>query len=153
MKRLFTMSAFVIATALFFASCGGNEATTTDDATAPEVTEETTAPAEEVPAEEVAPAEEAAPEAAAFDLEAGKATYDAKCSACHIPGVGPKLDNTAAWEAIAAQGLETIYTHSIEGFTGETGTMPPKGGFADLTDDDMHNAIAYMLETAGVTAE
>lgn len=150
MKRLFTMSALVVATALFFASCGGNDAAKTADTDATDVkTEVADVTPEAVP--------EAAPEAdiVTFDLEAGKAIYDAKCMACHMTGAGgaAKLDDKAAWEATAAKGLETIYKNSIEGFTGEKGVMAPKGGFADLTDEDMHNTIAYMLETAGVVAE
>ena len=150
MKRLFSMSALVVATALFFASCGGNEAAKTEKADAPEVkTEEPTAAPEAAPAEKT----EAAPEAAALDLDAGKVLYDAKCSACHTPGVGPKLDDKAAWEAVAAQGLAVIYDHTINGFTGEKGAMPAKGTAADATDADLHNAVAYMLSTAGVEAK
>jgi len=152
MKRLFTMSAMVVATALFFASCGGNEAAKTEEPAAPEVKTEEPAAA---PADEVKPAEEAAPaeDVAAFDLEAGKALYEAKCTACHTPGVGPKLDDKEAWEAIAAQGLDVIYDHTINGFTGEKGAMPAKGTAADATDADLHNAVAYMLSTAGVEAK
>ena len=146
------MSAMVVATALFFASCGGNEAAKTEEPAAPEVKTEEPAAA---PAEEVKPVEEAAPaaEAAAFDLDAGKVLYDAKCSACHTPGIGPKLDDKAAWEAVAAQGLEVIYDHTINGFTGEKGAMPAKGTAADATDAELHNAVAYMLATAGVEAK
>lgn len=149
MKRLFSMSALVVATALFFASCGGNEAVQTEDA--PEVNSE-----EAVVTPEVEPVAEEVPEAeiAVFDIEAGKAIYDTKCMACHMTGAAgaAKLDDLAAWEASAAKGLETLYKNSIEGFTGEKGVMPPKGGFVDLTDEDMHNAIAYMMQTAGVEA-
>jgi cytochrome c5 len=153
MKRLFTMSTLVVATALFFASCGGNEAAKTEKSDAPEVkTEEPAATPEAEPAAEPEATPEAT-DAAAFDLDAGKALYDSKCAACHTPGVGPKLDDRAAWEAIAAQGLEVIYDHTINGFTGEKGAMPAKGTAADATDADLHNAVAYMLSTAGVTAE
>ena len=150
MKRVFTMSTLVVATALFFASCGGNEATTTDATDAPEVNTE-----EPAAAPEAAPEAEPVAEVATFDIEAGKAIYDAKCMACHMTGAGgaAKLDDKVAWEATAAKGLETIYKNSIEGYTGEKGTMAPKGGFADLTDEDMHNTIAYMLQTAGVEAQ
>ena len=143
------MSAMVVATALFFASCGGNEAAKTEEPAAPEVkTEEPAAPAEVKTEEPAAPAE-----AVALDVEAGKVLYDAKCTACHTPGVGPKLDDKAAWEAIAAQGLDVIYDHTINGFTGEKGAMPAKGTAADATDADLHNAVAYMLATAGVEAK
>jgi len=157
MKRLFSLSAIVVATALFFASCGGNEAAKTEETKAPEVKTEEPAAAEEVKTEEPAAAEEVETEepaaTAAFDLDAGKALYEAKCSVCHSPGIGPKLDDKAAWEAIAAQGLELIYDHTINGFTGEKGTMPAKGTATDATDEELHNAVAYMLATAGVEAK
>jgi cytochrome c5 len=149
MKRLFSMSAMIVGTALFFASCGGNEDTKTEETKAPEVkTEEPAAPAE-VKTEEPA----AQTETVALDVEAGKVLYEAKCSACHTPGIGPKLDDKAAWEAVAAQGLEVIYKHTIDGFTGEKGAMPAKGTAADATDAELHNAVAYMLATAGVEAK
>jgi cytochrome c5 len=161
MKRLFTMSAFVVATALFFASCGGNEAAKTDEAAAPAATEETAAPAEEAAPAEAAPAEEAAEATAeeatetSANLENGKAVYDKACGVCHNAGVAgaAKLDDKARWEATAAKGLETVDANAINGYTGEHGSMPAKGGQAALSDDDVKDAVAYMLHTAGVEAK
>jgi cytochrome c5 len=31
--------------------------------------------------------------------------------------------------------------------------MPPKGGFADLSDEDMKNAVKYMIHSAGASAK
>ena len=148
------MSALVVATALFFASCGGNDATKTEPANAPDVKNEASLTTPDV-APEATPDTTEAPEAdvTAMDLDAGKVLYDAKCSVCHIPGVGPKLDDKTAWEAIAAQGLDVIYDHTINGFTGKLGAMPAKGTATDATDADLHNAVAYMLATAGVEAK
>lgn len=62
--------------------------------------------------------------------------YDSTCVACHGTGVAgaPKLGNKAAWAPRIAQDMEAHYTHSIKGFQGKTGMMPPQGGFANLSD-------------------
>jgi len=148
MKRLFSMSAMFVATALFLASCGGNEAAKTEKADA----------APEVKTEKVEAAPEKAPEATnetAVNLENGKVVYDKACGACHNPGVAgaAKLDDKVRWEATAANGMETVDEHAIKGFTGEHGAMPAKGGNASLSDQDVKDAVAYMLHTAGVEAK
>ena len=42
--------------------------------------------------------------------------------------------------------METIYDHAINGFQGENGVMPPKGGFMNLSDDDIKLAVDYMVD-------
>ena len=39
-----------------------------------------------------------------------------------------------------------LYQHSIEGFTGEKGMMPAKGGNPSLSDDEMKAAVDYMVD-------
>ena len=76
----------------------------------------------------------------------GKEVYDGACFVCHATGVAgaPKLGDAAAWEPRVAQGNDTLYDHAINGFMG-TGLMPPKGGKADLSDDDVKAAVDYMV--------
>ncbi len=78
----------------------------------------------------------------------GKAVYDQACMACHAQGVAgaPKLGDTEAWAPRIEQGEETLYENSINGFQGETGVMPPKGGFANLSDEEVKAAVDYMVE-------
>lgn len=78
----------------------------------------------------------------------GKAVYDQACMACHAQGVAgaPKLGDTEAWADRIAQGEETLYDHSINGFQGDAGVMPPKGGFANLSDEEVKAAVDYMVE-------
>ncbi len=45
----------------------------------------------------------------------------------------------------SAQGRDTLYQHAIEGFTGEAGLMPAKGGNLSLDDEDVKAAVDYML--------
>ena len=84
------------------------------------------------------------------DLAAGEQIYQSACFACHATGVAaaPKLDDPVAWEPRLAQGMAGLIQSSING----KGAMPPKGGFAHLTEDDLRNAIGFMLDKAGVSA-
>ena len=76
----------------------------------------------------------------------GSVIFQNLCSGCHGTGVGgaPTLDH-AHWDARVAQGMETVYRHSIEGFTGSTGVMPPKGGNPALTDEQVRATVDWML--------
>lgn len=70
--------------------------------------------------------------------------YEA-CSACHATGVlnAPKLADKASWEPRIAKGVDQLYASAINGI----GTMPPKGGRVDYSDDDIKKAVDYMLES------
>lgn len=87
----------------------------------------------------------AAGPAAAAD---GKAVYDQACMACHAQGVAgaPKQGDTEAWADRIAKGMDTLYENSINGFQGDAGMMPPKGGFANLSDEEVEAAVDYMVE-------
>jgi len=78
----------------------------------------------------------------------GKAVYDGSCFACHTSGIAgaPKLSDKAAWEPRLAQGVETLVARAIQGFQGQGGIMPPKGGRADLADADVKAAVMYMVD-------
>ena len=83
--------------------------------------------------------------------DAGKATYDSICVACHgsgIPGI-PQLGDTAAWAPRIEQGNDTLYEHAIVGYTGASGMpMPAKGGNPDLSDDAVKAAVDYMVASS-----
>lgn len=78
----------------------------------------------------------------------GEELYNAACSACHAQGIGgaPRIGDKAAWAPRIAQGKDTLYKHSIEGFQGSAGLMPPKGGRVDLADDLIRHGVDYMVE-------
>jgi cytochrome c5 len=42
--------------------------------------------------------------------------------------------------------METLHNHSINGFQGDAGYMPPKGGRTDLSDEEVMAAVDYMVE-------
>ncbi len=111
-----------------------------------------TAPAQaEAPKAEAPKVAAAAPAAAPADDGAGRKTYMAACSACHMVGVAnaPKLGDTAAWSKRMEQGLEALYN---SGINGKGQLMPGKGGNASLSDDDVKAAVRFMLKESGVNA-
>ena len=77
----------------------------------------------------------------------GKAVYEQACFACHGTGAAgaPKMGDASVWAPRIAKGEAKLYEHAIQGFTGETGVMPPKGGRADLSDAQVKAAVDYML--------
>ena len=74
--------------------------------------------------------------------------YNSACSTCHAQGIGgaPRLGDKAAWAPRIAQGADTLHKHAVEGFQGQTGLMPPKGGRVDLPDDLIRQGVDYMVE-------
>lgn len=77
----------------------------------------------------------------------GEAVYQQTCRICHETGTlgAPRMGDKSAWQARIAQGKDTLYTHAINGFTGKTGTMPPKGGSA-ASDSDIKLSVDYMID-------
>ena len=53
-----------------------------------------------------------------------------------------------AWAPRLAQGTELLHRHSLEGFQGKAGFMPPKGGRTDLSDQSVMNAVDYLVSQA-----
>lgn len=155
MKKQSSLLAVAILS-LFLAACGDKPAEPAAPAPAP------AAPAVEAPVtpapEAAAPAapEAAAPEAAAPEATAaatatdsalGKSVYGKTCALCHGAGIAgaPKPGDKDDWGPRIAQGNDTLYKHAIEGFTGAKGMMPPRGGGAKLTDDEVKAAVDYMV--------
>lgn len=98
-------------------------------------------------------ASDAAPAAGAASVD-GKQVFDSLCMACHaadsaIP-FSPKITHNADWTDRIKQGKETLFKHAIEGYTGpDGGLMPPKGGNAALTDEEVKAAVTYMVNQSG----
>ena len=78
----------------------------------------------------------------------GKSTYGKVCALCHAAGVGgaPKPGDKADWGPRIAQGMDVLYQHSLEGFTGAKGVMPPHGAMPSLTDEEMKAAVNYRVD-------
>jgi cytochrome c len=73
--------------------------------------------------------------------------YNSACIACHGGGVGgaPKVGEAAVWEERIAKGMDTLQQHAIEGYIGSAGVMPAKGGRTDLSDQEVIDAVDYMI--------
>lgn len=77
----------------------------------------------------------------------GPQVYNTACLACHGAGIGgaPILGDNAVWVDRIAQGSDVMKRHAIDGFSGSTGYMPPKGGRIDLSDAEIDAAVDYMI--------
>ena len=76
----------------------------------------------------------------------GSVIYSNLCGGCHTSGAGgaPMLV-AAGMGARASQGVDLLYQHAIEGFTGAAGVMPAKGGNPGLTDEQVKATVDWML--------
>ena len=77
----------------------------------------------------------------------GPQVYNEACITCHGGGIGgaPVLGDVAGWSARIGQGNDMLYDHAINGYTGSAGYMPPKGGRLDLSDQEIRDAVDYMV--------
>jgi len=93
-------------------------------------------------AQPAAPTPGAAPAAkpAAAD---GKAVYSQTCIACHAQSVAgsPKLGDKGAWAPRIKQGMDVLMQSVLKG----KGAMPPKGGNAALSDEQVRAAVEFMV--------
>jgi cytochrome c5 len=94
----------------------------------------------------VARLEFGAPTAAA-GARSGDAIVKATCSSCHQAGVAnaPKIGDEKSWAPRLKEGLKGLLANAIKG----KGAMPPRGGDASLTDDELARAIVFMANQSG----
>lgn len=78
----------------------------------------------------------------------GKTIFGNLCHSCHETGVAgaPKVGDKAEWGPRIAQGVDTLVKHAIDGFTGKTGTMPPKGGNPALNEEQVKATVEWMID-------
>lgn len=78
----------------------------------------------------------------------GQQIVETTCASCHATGAlnAPKIDSKGDWKPRLAAGMNTLMKNAING----KGAMPARGGDGSLTDDDIKNAIQYMLKKAGL---
>ena len=79
----------------------------------------------------------------------GEEAYQS-CAACHASGVAgaPIIGDNAVWADRISKGVETLYNNAINGFQGNAGYMPAKGGNTALPDESVKAAVDYMIEAA-----
>ncbi len=80
----------------------------------------------------------------AGDMATGQAVYEKNCASCHESGIAgaPKLGDKTAWAPLISKGIDQMVQVAIDG----KGAMPPKGGHPDLSNDEVHTAVNYMVE-------
>ncbi|MFV8784056.1 c-type cytochrome [Microbulbifer sp. SA54] len=90
----------------------------------------------------------AAPAASASSggARSGSDVYSGHCAACHSTGAAgaPKFGDAGAWAPRIAQGMDTLYTHAINGFN----AMPAKGLCMTCSDDEVKAAVDHMVENS-----
>ena len=103
------------------------------------------APAAAAPAAAAPAAAPAAPQAAAVN-PAGEKLYKSVCFACHATGVAnaPKFGDKAAWDPYIKTGMDAMVKVAMQGKP----PMPPKGGAANASEDDIRAAVQYMVDAA-----
>ncbi|WP_323845948.1 cytochrome c5 family protein [Microbulbifer magnicolonia] len=86
----------------------------------------------------------AAAPAAGGAARSGEDIYKASCSTCHATGAAgaPKFGDAGAWGPRIGKGMDTLYTHAINGFN----AMPAKGLCMDCSEDEVKAAVDYMVE-------
>ncbi|MDR6603631.1 cytochrome c5 [Achromobacter deleyi] len=101
------------------------------------------AAAAQAPAPAAAPA---APQTTAAVNPAGEKLYKSVCFACHATGVAnaPKFGDKAAWDPYIKTGMDAMVKVAMQGKP----PMPPKGGAANASEDDIRAAVQYMVDAA-----
>jgi cytochrome c5 len=79
----------------------------------------------------------------------GQQVVRAQCSKCHQDGSGgaPLIGDRAAWAPRLKDGLDATVRSAINGH----GSMPARGGMANLSDLEVRNAVTYMFDPGGIT--
>ncbi len=101
---------------------------------------------------EVAAAETMVAAADTGGAKSGEEVYNGLCKNCHgmaaMAAMMPQLGDKAAWEARIAKGIDTLYGNAINGYAGEMGVMPARGGNPALSDDEVKAAVDYIVQAS-----
>lgn len=83
-------------------------------------------------------------ESQAVITDIGQHRYEQTCKLCHETGLAeaPKFGDKADWSRRMAQGMDTLFKHAIQGLK----AMPPKGGCATCSDEEIKKAVEYMIQ-------
>ncbi len=85
----------------------------------------------------------AAPKAASSAPRSGDEVYGSVCKACHGSGVAgaPVFGNKDEWAPRIKKGIDTLVGHALNGYN----AMPAKGGCSSCPDEEIKNAVKYMV--------
>ncbi len=79
----------------------------------------------------------------------GQHLVQTQCGKCHLTGESgaPRIGDRDAWVQRLKRGMDEIVRSAFNGH----GPMPARGGLADITVNEMRNAITYMFNPASAT--
>lgn len=85
------------------------------------------------------------------ELQAGREVFRHHCGSCHASGFAgaPVLGERVMWEGRASQGIDTLVANAISGVR----AMPPRGGHPHLDNQQVRQAVEFMLWRAGLAAD
>ena len=79
----------------------------------------------------------------------GESVYNGLCVNCHgiaaLAAMIPQTGDAAVWGARIDKGIDILYGNAINGYTGELGMMPAKGGNPALSDEEVKAAVDYII--------
>lgn len=82
-------------------------------------------------------------------LAKGRAIWMGTCRNCHLLGVSgaPAVTDSAAWAPRIEKGASALHQSALNGIKGDDGKfrMPPRGGNDRLKDEDVRQAVDYMV--------
>jgi len=81
----------------------------------------------------------------------GISVYKKYCHTCHANGIAgaPKVGNQAQWSERYEQGWPLIMQRALKGYKG----MPAKGHCVKCSEQDIKDAIIYMMQESGVQVQ
>jgi len=84
----------------------------------------------------------------ACPMEKGEEVYRLACASCHDSGIGGAqvIGDRDGWRSRLSKGMDVLVRHSIDGFSGAVGDMPPRGGQMQLSDAEVEAAVCYLIE-------
>lgn len=79
----------------------------------------------------------------------GLEVYEFRCKGCHARNTqgAPMPNDKFDWSMRMKKGFNVLMDHSMNGFNNYL--MPPKGGCRDCNENEVRNAVIYMIESSG----
>lgn len=80
--------------------------------------------------------------------KSGKEVYELRCKLCHEAGIAgaPKYGDKASWEPRIVKDEVALYQSALNGLN----AMPPRGGDSSLSDEEVKDAVRFILTAVGV---
>jgi cytochrome c5 len=82
-------------------------------------------------------------------LAKGRGVWMGTCRNCHLLGISgaPAVSDYGAWKPRIEKGRQALYQSALNGIEGSDGSyrMPPRGGNAQLKEQQVRQAVDYMV--------